>query len=231
MGKKHLKRLNAPDSWNILVKDNTFVVRPHPGAHPFTEGMALVTLLKEVLGSINTTREAKHALVAGSILVDGVARKDTKFNVGFMDSVSLTPMNQHFRITLNTKGRLQPVTIDQKETSSKIGKVARKNMCRGKIQLSLSDGRTLLVDKTEAKVGDSVVITVPENAITQTLTLEKGATVLLTGGKHVGVVAKITEIEKDIITCSAGKDSFQTAKKYAFVVGKTKPVLTITKTQ
>ena len=70
MAQKHLKRLRVSRSWNIDVKANTFVMRPHPGMHTFKDGMAIATLLKEVLGTVHTTREVKHILNKVGVSVD-----------------------------------------------------------------------------------------------------------------------------------------------------------------
>jgi ribosomal protein S4E len=50
-------------------------------------------------------------------------------------------------------------------------------------------------------------------------------TVLLVGGKHSGMIAKMEEISEHKIIIKSGNQKSETLKKNAFVVGKDKPAL------
>ncbi|HME87131.1 MAG TPA: 30S ribosomal protein S4e [Candidatus Nanoarchaeia archaeon] len=228
MAKNHMKRLVMPTTWTTQQKKGIkFVTRGKPGAHKLSEGMPIVLILREMLHIANTAREVKEIMNHQVVLVDGTQRKDHRYQVGLMDTISLPATKQSYRVSINTNGRLSILKIDEKEAKEKVCKIQGKGLYQGKTQLQLSDGRSLLVEKGNYKTGDSVVITVPDQKIQSHISFEKGATVLLTGGKRIGVVGTIEDIKENMVAIKAGKESFETAKKYCFVVGKQKPALTI----
>ena len=95
------------------------------------------------------------------------------------------------------------------------------------MQLNLHDGRNILTDKKDFKVRDTLLIELPSQKIVQHLKFEPGSLVFFIAGKKMGQTANLKEIKDDKIICKAGGDEFETAKDYAFVIGKDKPVITI----
>lgn len=226
---RHLKRLNSPKSWFISRRTTKYIAKPLPGAHKLSESMPIALVLKQ-LGHAQTTAEAKKILNAHPVLVDGARVKDPKAPVGILDSIALPSSNEYFRITFDSKARLQLVPIPKGEAGSKLCKVVNKTAVKGgKLQYNLNDGRNILADAKTAKTGDTLVLDVPGQKIKQHLALEKGALIYLLGGKHIGVVGTLDKVEDDEITITANKENITTAKKYALVVGKDKPALTIIK--
>lgn len=226
---RHLKRLNAPKSWTILRKSTKYIVKPLPGAHKLTESMPISLVLRQ-LGHAQTAAEAKKIINAHQILVDGRRVRDLKAPVGLLDNLSLPSSNEYYRIVYDTKGRLQLLPISKNESGTKICKVINKTAVKGaKVQLNLNDGRNMLVDKKSANTYDTLIIEVPSQKIIQHLVLEKGALIYLLGGKHIGTMGTIETIEGDEITFKTNNQLIATAKKYALVVGKDKPLITITK--
>ena len=63
MVKRHLKRLNAPKSWDILRKQLKFIVRANPGPHNKKTSVALGVLIRDVLGYAKTSKEVKFMLI------------------------------------------------------------------------------------------------------------------------------------------------------------------------
>ncbi len=228
MVKNHLKRLNMPSSWQIKRKIIRWVTRPNPGAHALEFGLSINTFLKEITGLASSTREVRNILYNKEIFVDGKIRDERKFIVGLMDVVSVPKMNKHYRIAFNSKGKLTAVPIKEEESKIKLSKIKNKSLVKGKTQLNLSDGRNILVDKDDFKVGDSVVIELPSQKIKQSVKLEKGALIYLTGGKHTSDIGKVEDISSRKITFKSNTgETYQTLKKYAFVVGKDKPLVSL----
>lgn len=230
MVKNHLKRIAMPTTWTTKEKKTfTWVARAKPGMHSFEEGMPLVLVLREMLNHANSAREVKYILSNKQVLIDGIRRRDHKFTVGFMDSISIPELNENYRISLNENGKLSLIKIDKKESAEKLVKIRGKGLYKGKTQLRLSDGRTMLIEKSkeEYKTSDSLLISVPEQKIMSHLKFEKGALVLLTDGKKIGNIGVIEEIKKDNVKIKAKNIEFETLKKYCFVIGKQKPALTI----
>jgi small subunit ribosomal protein S4e len=228
MVKNHTKRMAMPTSWTTQQKKGIkWVANARPGAHSKEEGMPLVLVLREVLKYANTAREAKHILNHKNVLVDGVRRKDHRFMVGLMDTVSLPDVKEYYRILLKENGKLELVKIDEKEATTKVCKINGKGQSEKKTQLRLSDGRTILVEKGEYKTADSVVINVPDQKITSHLKFEKGALVLITAGKRIGNIGTVAEIKGDVVKIASKDGDYETLKKYCYVVGKQKPIITI----
>ncbi len=224
-----IKRLAAPTTWAMKRKGITFVTRPLPGAHPYRLGTPLGFMLRDVLGVARTAKEALYILNNKDVLVNGVKRKDKKFIIGFMDSLSLASVNQHYRIILSKNGTLDVAGIDADDAKKKIAKIIGKTSTKGnRLQLNLSDGMNILVEKDEYKPGDSLLFEVPENKISIHFRLEKGAFVMLTDGKHCGKSGVVEDITNDIIVFKANDEVCRTKKAFAFVLGKDASALKIT---
>ncbi len=230
MVKNHLKRLNAPKSWPIKKKEAIWIIRPNPGAHELANSIPLTIALRDLLKHAKTTREVKHIVYNKEVLIDGKRRKDLAYPVGLMDVISIPEIKENHRLLFNKKGKISAVKIDDKESKIKVCKIRQKKLSKGKTQLNTTDGRNILVEKDTYKVGDSVVIEFEKQKIIQHLKLEKGALIYLTGGKHIGSVGKIETIDnKKIIFKTKENDVYETLKKFAFVIGEEKAVITIEK--
>lgn len=226
MTKNHLKRIATPRSWPLLRKERKFVTRPNPGSHPLFEGLALGTFMTEIINIVKTKKEARNVLNNKEVLVDGKRRKDHRYMVGLMDVVSIPEAKKNYRIIFNKKGKVCVVEIDEKEAKLKPAQIIGKSKVKGKIQLNLSGGRNLLVEKDGFKVGDMVVLQLPEQKITEHIKMEKGAMALLLAGQHIGDIGTVEDMRgEEIIFKSKDKGVFETLKRYAFVVGKGKSVI------
>ena len=227
MSKKHLKRLNTPTTWNIKRKENKYIKRPYPGAHSFNDGMPLSIFLKDLLNFAKTNKEVKNILNKQEVLIDGIKRKDSKFIVGLMDVISLPYLKENFRVILNKKGKLDIIKINESESKLKICKIIGKSVCEGKLQINLFDGRNILAEKKDCKVGDSVLVELPELKIKEIIKLENGSMVLIVDGKKSGKIAVIEDIKDNIMKCRDDEGSFETSKAYAFAIGTDKSLIKI----
>lgn len=228
MGKDHLKRLAAPKTWNIRRKGHKFVTKPNAGPHGLDAGVPVSILLKEILNYGSTTREVKKILSTSTVKIDGKVRKDLRFPVGMFDAIEIASINEHFRIILNKKGKLDLIRIKKEEAALKPCKIIGKTMVRGKLQLNLFDGKNILVENHDCNVGDTVLLTLPEHKISKHLKLSKKSVIFLTGGRHIGETGSVEDIAQDkVIYKDNSGNSIQTLKKYAFVVGEDKPLITL----
>lgn len=227
MVKQHLKRLASPKTWPIPKKKLTFVARPFPGPHKMIHQIAISVFLRDVVKLAKTQKEVKKILHDKLCLIDGSVVHDNKRPVGLMDAVSLPKINKFFRIGINKNNNLIAIDITEKEASEKISKIMSKNSLRGgKTQINTLDGRCFIVeDAKKYSVGDSLLVNIPEQKIKDHLIMEKGVTIFLDAGKHVGVIGEVKEIEGTTITVLADDLEFRTKKRYAIVVGKDKALL------
>ena len=184
-------------------------------------------------------REVKAILSSGQIKVDGHIRKDPRYPVGLMDVIDITASGERYRLVPKKRGGLRFVSIDDKEAEFKLCKVENKTMVKdGKVQLGLHDGRTLLLpegDKpSKYNTLDTLKIAIPDQKILGSIELEKGVYAVVSRGRNIGNEGKVIEIEKRVGTHASTVtmedpegNRFQTALEYVFVVGKTKPEVSL----
>lgn len=219
MGKNHLKRLAAPKTWQISRKANKFITKSMPGPHSLEFSMPLGIILKDLLKCANTRREVKKILNNSEVKIDGIVRKNFRFPVGVLDTLAFTSVDEHFRVMLSKKGNIELIKIAKEDSSAKPCKITGKTMVKGRLQLSLYDGKTILVDKDSYKVGDTIVLSLPGNKISKHLKLEKKSAILLTGGKHIGEIGLVDDIIKNKIIYKDEKNELvETSRDYAFVI-------------
>lgn len=221
MVKNHIKRLTIPNTWKgIAKKENKFIIKPAPGPHAKEMSMPLALLLKRI-GIAKTTKECVFILHNTEVLVDGRRIQDTHFPVGFLDVLTIKANNESYRLVLDKNGVLDLVKLENHtNANTKTCKVhAKRVIANGKIQLNLSDGRNVLVEKTEYKVGDSVVLELPSQNVSKHLKLVPGAKIVLIGGKHGGDHGEVVHVESQALSYKNvdGKE-IKTLRAYAYVV-------------
>lgn len=222
----HLSRSKAPKNWPIKRKETKWISRPRPGAHPLSRSISINLILKKMLKYADTTREVRYIINEKTISIDKKNVRDPKFAVGFMDIIDIPQTKESYRVIINEEGGFELVPLKKELDSLKPCKIIGKTILKGaKIQLNLSDGRNMIAEKGETyRVGDTLVIDISKNKITEHLKLDKGSEVFLSGGKHRGLLGKIVDIilEKntirDRILVKTKKGEFETLKEYAFAI-------------
>lgn len=217
----HMKRYSAPGFWNVPRKERVFTTAPSPGPHGRKECIPLRVLLREVLGYAHTAREANEILKTGSVLVDKRVRKDPGHPVGLMDVLEFPEGNVHFRVVPDKKG-LAVKKIGQDEAHVKLCMITGKRNVRGGLfQLSLHDGRNLLLKKDSYRVGDSLLISLPGQDILKHFGFERGAKATIIAGKNTGFSGKVKEftekknmLEKSTVTMESGNREIKTLRGY-----------------
>lgn len=232
--RKHLKRFKAPKNWPIRPKENVWTVKPAAGPHAIEDSLSLLVVIRDILGLANNSREAKRIINTGKVLVDGRVRKNYKYPLGFMDVIQIPSSEEVYRVLPDLKGRLTLHPIPKENEGFKLCKITNKTTLKeGKTQLNLHDGRNVIVEDSFV-TGDVVSLKVPDQEITDNFKLEKGALVLITGGKHIGEIGTINEVNinkssnpNTVVVENNKKDNFLTLKDYAFVIGKNKPAISL----
>jgi small subunit ribosomal protein S4e len=230
MVKNHLKSIPSPKSWQFGRKKNAFILRPSPGPHSLKESVSLRFLLTNILHMVNTKKEAVYLLQNKEILVDGVRRKERDFPVGLFDTISIPELAKYYRVIMDNRGKIGIIEIEDKEALSKVCKIIGKSLVRKMTQLNLSDGRNLLVDKDPYNVGDTIILHPVKKSVLHHIKMEKGNMIYLVKGAQRGSIGHIEDTDgKKLIYKNSDGQVCETLKEYAFVIGKDKPVLTITK--
>jgi len=224
-----LKRLVAPKFWPIHRKEKKFVISPRPGPHPKDFCIPLGVLIRDYLNHAENIREVKEILNKNFVKVDGIVRKDYKFPVGLMDIVTIG--NEFYRIVPGKKG-LYPIKIDKSEATTKLLKVRGKTILKGgKIQLNLHDGKNMLTDRNDIKPNDVLVFDLNSKTIKEVIPFKESSLALIIKGKSAGSTGKIEKIKatfsQSVVTITTNEKSFDVPRDYVFVVGTTKPIITI----
>jgi small subunit ribosomal protein S4e len=219
----HQKRIAATKRMPLGRKSNKYIVCQSPGSHKKQESLALVVVLRDILKLLKTTREVKRILNQGKVKVNGKVIKNHKTAIGFLDEISFVDQKEYYLTIYNLLGKLQ-----FKETSSPtpipLMVRGKKILNKGIIQVNLSTGKNILLDKANYKVGDSVII--EKNKVKKHLKFEKGAKVFLTAGKHIGYSGTIENIKETtwpqtkMIIVKTKKGVFETPRKYAHIIEK-----------
>ena len=222
MVKNHLKRIAAPKHWTIGRKTNTFVTRPKPG-RSFELAMPLSHVLKELLKKGQTTKEVRFILQSTEVLVNGRRVHDHRRPIGFMDVISFPSINEHYRMTLSNNGKLVLATIN--DAAKRVVKISGKTRVTKGTQINCLDGTNLLVEKDVYKPGDSVLLV--DGNVNKHLPLKEGASIMLTGGRHLAVTGTVKALEGGIIRFSTEDGELTTALRHAYVIGIAQPEVSV----
>ncbi|GAB7019945.1 30S ribosomal protein S4e [Halostagnicola sp. A-GB9-2] len=219
----HQKRLSVPKSWPVERKTETFTVKAGAGPHG-EAGVPLVVLLRDVLGYVDSKKEARYALSEDSILINGDAINDEQRPIGMFDIVAFPDLEEYYRIFPDEGGRLALTPIDADAADSRLGKIdGKQQVTGGDTQLTLHDGTNIIVDD-EYSAKDSVVIDNEDKSIVAHFPYEEGELVTAVRGNHAGKIGTIEEIEvtqgsgSNIVTVETDDELFETVEEYVFVI-------------
>ncbi len=227
---KTLKSLAAPKAMHFKRKKRVFVAKTGAGPHDKKTTVPIAFLLRNMLEVVDTMREAEFILKRRKVLVDGRVAYDKSFPVGFFDVIELIDSKKKYRLLFDRKGRLIAIPIKAEKETTKICKVVGKKAAKKqKIQVITNDGRTLMFDKTDIKVGDSLKLSLPDQKVLKHYKMKEKDSVYLIAGRHVGRIAKVETIvpsamnKKTLLDLFDGKEKFQTIADNIIVVGEDKP--------
>lgn len=222
----HLKRLNMPRTWALPRKTSVWVTRPTPGSHSLEMCMPLVMIIRDVLGLAKSVREVRTILHNKLVQIDGRIVKDPRIGVGLMDVLTLG--EQHFRCVLDQNGKLRYRQIAESDAGWKVCRIEGKTTIKGgKTQLSLHDGRCIIVDDANAySSGDSLKISLPGQDIIEHLSFTDGCASYLIGGSHVGNIAYVKEylVKRSSMSNEVNFENFGTIARHVFVVNDATPL-------
>ena len=228
---RHQKRVTVPASWPIARKTHAWVAKSSPGPHSSEESIPLVIVIRDLLKLVDNAREAKRVLYEGKVLVDGKVQKDYKLPVGIFDVISVPLLNQHYRMMKDVRGMFYLSPTDSAD-AKKLARIENKTTMKSKkLQLNLSDGSNKLAEG-DFKVGDSLVLSIPEKKVEDRIEFKVGNLAMVIGGKHSGQTGKI----KEIITVKssqsnrviiAGDQEFETIEESVYMIGREAPAINL----
>ncbi|MGD9131426.1 MAG: 30S ribosomal protein S4e [Candidatus Bathyarchaeota archaeon] len=239
-----LKRKPAPKMWPIHRKEAVWTVMPKPGPHSISRSLPLILIVRDMLKFAKTAKEAKTIISQEKIMVDGKVRRDERFLVGLMDVISIVDAKKSYRVLPSGKGLvLHP--IDSKEADFKLCRIENKHVVKGgNMHLDLHDGASSLIQVSNPQnpeedtyhTLDVLKLSVPDRELLGHTKLTVGAPALVISGKNIGKYGKIVTIEKkpskrrrDLLVTIKGEsgDEFQTILDFVFILGDTKPAVSL----
>ncbi|MBS3159650.1 30S ribosomal protein S4e [Candidatus Woesearchaeota archaeon] len=193
MVQNHMSRLAAPKCWQILKKENKWVIRSSCGPHPLYQSIPITLLLREYLGYAKNYKEVKSMLQDKEVLINNKVIHDTGYPVGLMDILDIPKLKETYVVFFNKKEKIVLKKIES--TNIHLLKIKRKNTVKkGKVQITFHNGMNLLFDKSKEKIGDSVLFNFREKKIEDILPLKKNSLIYFCGGSNVGRFGKVKEI-------------------------------------
>jgi small subunit ribosomal protein S4e len=223
---RHQKRLSVPNTWPVERKEATWTVKADAGPHG-EAGVPLLILLRDVLGYVDSKKEARYALNQDSVLVNGVAVSDESRPIGMFDILAFTQREEYYRVFPDEGGRLALTPITADAADSRLGKVVRKQQVKGgAFQLTLHDGTNVRVEEgSDYATNDSVVVDNETKEIVAHFGYEEGALVTAVDGQHAGEIGEVAEIT---VTPGSGANTvrvvrdddteFETVESYVVVI-------------
>jgi small subunit ribosomal protein S4e len=221
----HQKRLSEPNSWPVERKTATYTVKAGAGPHG-EDGVPLLVLLRDVLGYVDSKKEARYALNQGAILVNGDPITDERRPIGMFDIVAFPERGEYYRVFPDEGGRLALTPIDSASADSRLGKIVNKEQVSGgDFQLTLHDGTNVRVeDASEYSTNDSLVVDNDSKEIVAHFVYEEGALVTAVDGQHAGQIGTVEEIDvtqgsgSNTVRVENDDDGYETVESYVVVI-------------
>ena len=189
----YLTRQKVPKSWSLPKKGTAYVVNPKSNINL---GIPILVALRNILKFTQNRKETKKALNQRLIKLNGRDVIEEKNSITLFDVLTIEPTKKNYRLTLTPKGRFTLEEIDERNAHEKVSKIIGKKMLKGKkIQLNLMDGRNILTD-LKCKLNDSIIVELKTNKAKKCLSLEKGAKIIVFGGKHGGKRGEVVSINE-----------------------------------
>ncbi len=222
---RHQKRLSAPTSWPVERKTEVFTVKAGAGPHG-ESGVPLLVILRDVLGYVESAKEADYALSHDYVRVNGKPVSDPRRPIGMFDILAFAEREEYYRVFPDEGGRLALTPIEADAADSKLGKIVGKTQVPGgETQLALHDGSTLLVeDAADYASGDSIVVGNEDREIVAHFPYEEGALVTAVDGQHAGEIGTIEEISvtpgsgPNTVRVETDDGGFETVEAYVVVI-------------
>jgi small subunit ribosomal protein S4e len=159
-----------------------------------------------------------------------------------MDVIALPDSNKYYRVMPSHKG-LYLAPISKEESNISLLRVENKSTVHNGMQIAVHDGSVMLVKVADPKnptevtydTFDVLKVTYPEKQVTEALKTKEGNLAIITGGKNIGKLGKIVEIEKTeakkrrqalVMIEDAQGQRYQTILDFIFSIGEAAPMIT-----
>ena len=213
---KHFKRSVVTRALVIPRKKYKYYIRPLPGKHKNSEGIALLGAIRDVMKVANNAKEASYLISNGQVMVDGKIVREDKYNVGFGDLIDIG--GEKFKVDINDKGKFVVANDDSDHKLKRLKIMSQGKFKGGKRVLRLNDGRNIISDRNDIQIGDTVALNLKDNTIDKIIPFEQGGQAIVFRGKNAGRAGKIIKIDGDSVELEKEGNSFIVSAKSCFVL-------------
>lgn len=225
---RHQKRLSTPQAWPVERKTETFTAKVQGGPHG-ESGVPLIILLRDVLGYVDTTKEARYVLNSGGVVVNGNRVKDENQPIGVFDILAFPKINEYYRVFPDEGGRISLTEIESDAANGKLAKIINKTVVSGgNHQLNLHNGYNIEIEPDDDvySTNDSIVLDTGSDEILRHFVYKENALATAVAGQHSGEIGRIESID---VTLGSGSNTvrietedmfFETIEEYVFVVNR-----------
>jgi len=211
--------------------------KPSAGPHKKRECLPVCIILRDRLKYALTGKECQQICMERCVKVDGKVRTDQNYPAGFMDVVELEKSGDAFRLLFDVKGRFVLHRISKEEKKYKLCKVMKTMITANKIPVAIThDGRTIRYPDPDVKTNDSIKVDIATGKMSDIISFEVGAMVMLTKGHNAGRIGQLKHVERHegsfhIATIEDTKGAtFSTRLQNVFIIGSgNHPQLTLPK--
>ena len=230
-----LKKIQESKLTSLLY--HSLYCKTNLGPHKSRECLPLCLILRNRLKYALNYKEVTTILQQRLVKVDGKIRMEKCYPCGIMDVVEIEKTDEHFRLMYDQKGRFVVHRITGIEAQYKLCKVIKKKLGdKGVPCVQLHDSRTIRYPDPMIKEGDSVMVDIASNKITDFVKFDAGALCMVTGGRNAGRVGIVNRREKHKgsfevvhLTDAAGQN-FATRFSNVFAIGTgNKPMVSLPK--
>ena len=212
----HIKRMTIPKTWPLPKKEKIYIVRGK-GSHSLKLSLPLLVIFRDILKDVNTRKELKKILLKGEIMVNNEIIKNENFSVGLFDRIYVKKYDKGFSLILDINRQLKIMEISKDKMQKKPFKVIGKRVLDNKkIQVNLYGGWNILTSE-KLNIGDSVLISLKDKKIVETLKFAKGSFALVISGKHMGEHGKIESVDNKV-TLTIKNKKIMIPKENVFVI-------------
>ncbi len=221
---RHVKSLAAPKFFAIHRKESHYVTKPNPGRHTLERSISLSLAIKK-MDAAKSTSEAARVIRSGTVLVNGVAIKESKYPVGLNDLIEIKDAGKSSRIGIESHAKVVLEEEKHPNVEATVYRVIGKyKTTKGQIMLRLHDG-SITKAENDVKVNDSVTLD-KKRKISKVLNMGPGSECFVISGVHVGTTGRIKTITpgtekmeaRAVITPKSGEE-FETILKNVMIIG------------
>jgi len=156
------------------------------------ESVSVVTAIRDILKLARTTKEVKHMIHEKQLKINNKEVKDIHESIKLFN---ILQADKTYQLLILPTGRF---IFKETKEKDRICKVINKNLLKNnQTQLNLHDGSNILT-KDKINTNDTTYLS-PENKITKTVKLEKGAECFISSGKYAGNKGKIENLENGTV--------------------------------